>query len=308
VHFDFTTVRLFAAVAEEGNIARAARRENIVASAVSKRIQDFESAAGVELLRRHRNGVALTTAGSAFYVHCRQILAQLERASAELNQYANAVRGQLKIAVTLSTTLKSLPGELERFMQAHPHIAVDILERPSGDVVRMVRDGSAHLGIYATNVAAGDLETHPYGVDDLCVMLREDHPLAPRGQVSFRETLEYRHVCLNSASPLQQLLADQAAEMGREIDVALTVTSFDAVRTLVGAGFGLAILPEICIRPYEGALPIVGLRLSDQWSRRELRLCVREGSTYLPARLFIDQIAAAHRRGGASPRAMAALP
>lgn len=291
MHFDFTTVRLFAAVAEEGNIARAARRENIVASAVSKRIQDFETAAGVQLLRRHRNGVALTTAGSAFYAHCKQVLALLERAGSELDHYARAVRGQLRIAVTLSTTLKSLPSELARFMQAHPHVTVEILERPSGDVVRMIREGAAHLGIYATNVSAGDLETFPYGVDDLCVMVPLSHPLAHGEEVSFEATLAFRHVCLNSASPLHQLLVDRAAAIGREIDAAVTVSSFDAVRTLVCAGFGLAILPEICIRPHVGALPIAALRLADPWSRRELRLCVKEGSTYLPAKLFIDQIA-----------------
>ena len=291
MHFDFTTVRLFAAVAEEGNIARAARRENIVASAVSKRIQDFELTAGVELLRRHRSGVSLTTAGSAFYVHCRQILALLDLASGELNQFASAVRGQLTIAVTMSTTLKSLPTELERFMKLHPHIAVEILERPSGDVVRMIRDGSAHVGIYATTVSPGDLETFPYGVDDLCVMVPVGHGLAGRSEVSFEETLDYRHVCLNSASPLQELLVEQAAERGREIDVALSVTSFDAVRTLTSAGFGLAILPEICILPYLTVMPIRALRLADRWARRELRLCVREGSTYLPAKLFIDQVA-----------------
>ena len=58
-HFDPVTLRVFIAVCEEGNIARAAEREALVASAVSKRIAAIEAEIGTPLLTRGRRGVAL---------------------------------------------------------------------------------------------------------------------------------------------------------------------------------------------------------------------------------------------------------
>ena len=66
---DFVTLRLFVAVCEERNIARAAEREAIVASAVSKRIADLEDAIGAPLLLRHRSGVTPTPAGELLLQH-----------------------------------------------------------------------------------------------------------------------------------------------------------------------------------------------------------------------------------------------
>ena len=60
---DLTTLRLFVAVCEEQNLTRAANREGIAASAVSKRMNDFELAFGVILFRRLSKGMALTPAG-----------------------------------------------------------------------------------------------------------------------------------------------------------------------------------------------------------------------------------------------------
>ena len=50
--FGPVTLRLFVAVCEEGNIARAAEREAIVASAVNKRIAAIEAQIGAPLLVR----------------------------------------------------------------------------------------------------------------------------------------------------------------------------------------------------------------------------------------------------------------
>ena len=62
---DPVTLRLFIAVCEEGHIARAAERESIVASAVSKRIGALEADLGVALLLRGRRGIEPSAAGPA---------------------------------------------------------------------------------------------------------------------------------------------------------------------------------------------------------------------------------------------------
>jgi len=87
-HFDPVTLRLFVAVCEERNIARAAEREAIVASAISKRIGAIEQELGVALIRRGRRGIEPTAAGEALLRHARDVLGAMERMYAELSEFA----------------------------------------------------------------------------------------------------------------------------------------------------------------------------------------------------------------------------
>lgn len=68
---DLTSLQLFVAVCELGSIGRAAEREFIAASAVSKRLSDLETAVDTALLYRHSRGVTLTPAGESLLHHAR---------------------------------------------------------------------------------------------------------------------------------------------------------------------------------------------------------------------------------------------
>jgi DNA-binding transcriptional LysR family regulator len=91
---DLTTLRLFIAVCEEKNLTRAASREGIAASAVSKRMADFELAFGVTLFERLSKGMVLTPAGEALLHHARVTLLNIEKIAVELSEYSQGVRGQ----------------------------------------------------------------------------------------------------------------------------------------------------------------------------------------------------------------------
>ncbi len=73
---DPVSLQHFVAVCEEGNIARAAARESLVASALSKRVSALEAEVGVPLLTRRRRGVEPTAAGQALLVRAREVLAR----------------------------------------------------------------------------------------------------------------------------------------------------------------------------------------------------------------------------------------
>lgn len=291
MHFDIVTIRVFVAVAEELSITAAARRENIAASAISKRIQNLEVEAGVRLFRRHRSGVQTTTAGQALYRHCREMLAALDRAESDMCLFAGAVKGSIKLAATTSATLQSLPDELRLFLELHPAIRIELLEMPSNCVVQAVRDGSADIGIYSTLAVAADVTSQLYRHDSLVVLVPLGHSLANERRIFFSQTLKFRHVCLGAGSPLHAVLEQKASEMGHPLEVVLKTTSTDAVRRFVQAGLGIGILPAICVLPYAEAMGVRGIPLADAWASRELRLCVKSAPVSPAARLFFDHLA-----------------
>src|SRR3981081_4238945 len=128
---DLTTLRLFIAVCEEQNLTRAAQREGIAASAVSKRGNDFALAFGVTLFRRLSKGMALTPAGEALLHHARVTLLNVEKIAVELSEYSQGVRGHVRMLANLSAIVQFLPEDLSDFFSAHEFLKVALQERPS---------------------------------------------------------------------------------------------------------------------------------------------------------------------------------
>ncbi len=276
MRLDLLSFRVFLSVIEEGNIARAAEREHIAASAISKRIQDLETEFGVRLLYRHVKGVTPTAAGEALTRNLRSLFAIVDRIKGELSEHAEGNRGRVIVHANGSAIVEFLAADLKAFGIAHPAVQVDLHEQLSPAVVRAVHEGVADLGIYDGALEApGDLEVRPYRQDRLLAVLPLDHPLAGRGSVAFEDLLDYDIISTHEGSSIAWLMARAARELKRSIRAALAVGSNEVVRYMVDAGRGVAILPEGFVRPYEGLLAIRGVPLSDRWAKRQLAICLR---------------------------------
>ncbi len=145
---DLTSLKLFIAVAECGNLTRAAEREHLAVSAVSKRIAELESLIGTTLLQRQARGVSLTPAGQSLLHHARQLMQLVQRMDAELGEYAEGVKGHVRLHVVASALTQFLPEEVESFLGRYPLVNVEMVEhtaRPSCRRYQMARQTLAWL-------------------------------------------------------------------------------------------------------------------------------------------------------------------
>src|SRR5690606_31710077 len=95
---DLFTLKLFLSAAEEQQIGRAAIRENIAASTATKRIQDFEEIAGIQLLERTPKGVVATAAGEVVLRYIRKLFADLDGMRGEIAAFSEGLRGEVFVA------------------------------------------------------------------------------------------------------------------------------------------------------------------------------------------------------------------
>jgi DNA-binding transcriptional LysR family regulator len=293
---DLTTLRLFIAVCEEKNLTRAAAREGIAASAVSKRMNDFEVTFGISLFDRLAKGMALTPAGEALLHHARVTLLNVEKIAVELAEYAKGVRGHVRMLANLSAIVQFLPEDLSGFFSAHGLLRVDLQERPSGQVVQGIEEGAAEIGICSAAAEARRLDTFHYRYDNLVVVVRPDHALAGRDRLSFADTLDFDHVGLHAASSIYLMSQYAASEAGKSMRLRIHVPGFDAVCRMVQANMGIGLIPDRAFEVIGTGMNLRSIPLRDEWARRELKLIVRDSRQLSgTGRLVLEHLQAAEQ-------------
>ena len=292
MRFDLTDLLLFRNIAEAGSITRGAERSNLALAAASTRIRQMEESLGAALLVRRRQGVSLTQPGMTLLQHARTLLDQAERLQEDMGRYTDGLAGHIRVLSNTNALTEFLPEALSAFLAAHPHVSVDLEERLSGEIVGLIAEGTAEIGIVAGTVDRGALETFPFRRDRFVLVVAQDHPLAAGGtQIPFATILDHEFVGLDRSSALQRFLAAKAARAGRPLRLRVQLRSFDGVCRLVECGVGVGVVPETTAQRAKRIMKIAAIPLSDAWAERELFLCVRSYAGLTPlARELVNHL------------------
>ena len=293
MHFDLVDLNLFRHIVEAGSITHGAERAHLALAAASTRIRNMEQALGAALLLRGRQGVTPTQAGRTLLQHARAILRQAESLREDLGAYGGGAAGQVRLLSNTNALTEFLPEALSSFLAAHPHVSVDLQERLSDEIVGLIAEGMADIGIVAGTVDVSALETYPFRKDRFVLVVARDHPLARRAKISFAQVLDHDFVGLDRSSALQRFLAEKAAPVGRPLRLRVQLRSFDAVCRLVECKVGIGIVPETTARRVARTMAIAVVPLTDPWAVRELTICTRRLRELPPyARQLVEHLRA----------------
>lgn len=281
---DIKTLRLLVTVCDVRNMKLAATQEHIEPSAISKRIAQLEERLGAQLLVRGRRGVHPTPAGLALLEHARSVLFSIERMQADVAAFAAGLKGQVRVVASASALAESMLDDIAAFMRdpEHRSINVDIEERISRDIVRVVRDGGAALGICWDSVDFEGLEHRPYRSDQLMLAVHPGHPAAHRKSIRFEDTLDLDHVGLPPTTAVHSMLQRAAMRVGKSIRYRVVVTTFDASLRVVAANLGVSVIPSEVTRQGHRE-QVVLVPLTDEWARRRFAICFRRYDDLQPA-------------------------
>ena len=294
---DFVTLRLFYVVAQTGSITKGAAQCNLALSAASRRLADFDAAAGMPLLERSAQGVRLTPAGHVAMQHSLRLCHGLELFGAELAEFSHGFRGHVRLWANMSALNEELPEALATFMTRHSEIKVEIEEQLSGDTVRALIDGLADIGVFAAGTPTHGLTVAPFESDELVLICPDASPLANQAEVDFRSCLEYPFVGLNRGSSLLELISRAAQDTGLPLRLRVQVRSFGAMCKMVGAGLGIGVLPRAACKPLLSEYGLTAVRLTDAWAQRQLLVACSAERSLSPAGALLWE----HLSGGSGP-------
>lgn len=239
-------LRSFVAVAEELHFGRAARRLHLSQPPLTLQIQKLEDELGTRLFERDRRHVALTEAGRVLLGRARHLLAEAERAAAEVARVGRGEQGVLSVGYTATASHRLLPEVVPRFRKRYPELRLELTELRSALQPEALRDGRIELGLVCAPLAASGLLETPLLVEKLVVALPERHPLTKKKTLTPRDLDGQAYVGVRpdiepgwAVASLRALsLAGCRLELVQETDTKIALVG------LIAAGLGLSVVSE----------------------------------------------------------------
>ncbi|GLS19431.1 transcriptional regulator [Labrys miyagiensis] len=181
----------FAAVADHLSIREAARRLNVVSSAVSRQVSQLEETLGMMLFNRDGHRMSLTPAGEILRRQASRVTAPLEAAISELDMLRGLRTGTVRIASVESIGLSFLPSLLADFGRRYPRLHLDVSITSSANVIAGLMEERFDVGFGflvndSPHIEQGVRRDVPIGV-----LMRPDHPLAQVPRLTLSACLPY---------------------------------------------------------------------------------------------------------------------
>ncbi|MFE1313552.1 MULTISPECIES: LysR family transcriptional regulator [unclassified Streptomyces] len=247
-------LRVLRAVATTGSFSAAGRELGCTQPAVSQQMKALESSVGTPLLVRSGREMRLTQAGEALVRHASGILAGLTAAEEEVAAIAGLRAGRVRLVSFPSGSSTLVPTALAALRAAHPGTRVSLEEAEPPKSVELLREGDCDLALAFRYEGAAvaeewdDLVVRPLLTDRLVALVPERHRLArtgSSGSVAIGELAGEPWIAGCPRCRGQLVEVCESAGFTPRIDFA--TDDYPAVVGLVGAGLGVAVLPQLAV-------------------------------------------------------------
>lgn len=283
-HITLKQFRYFLAVCETASVAAAARMINIAQSALTKSIQDLEESMGVRLFDRTSRGMVLTQEGYRFQASARKVIAAVAEAGQFTRGQVETLTGNLTIGVTSLVAGYYLADLFARFQRSHPSVNISVVEESPQFLEHLLVNGEVDLAAMVSN-ALGDPQALVVEVMTSSpnrVWMASSHVLAERPELTLAECAAHPQVVLE-ADRVESVLNAVWSRHGLHPQVLLRTSSLEAVRSLVGIGAGISVLPDFLYRPWTLDADHIEVRtLRDAMPSIDVGLVWRRGSRIRP--------------------------
>ncbi|MCX4548815.1 LysR family transcriptional regulator [Streptomyces sp. NBC_01387] len=242
-------LRVLRAVATTGSFSAAARELGCTQPAVSQQMKALEASSGTTLLIRTGREMRLTQAGEALVRHAAGILAGLTAAEEEVAAIAGLRAGRVRLVSFPSGSSTLVPTALAALRAAHPGTRVSLVEAEPPRSVDLLRDGDCDVALAFRYGPAtdewDDLVVRPLLTDRMVGLVPEGHRLADADTITVGDLAEESWIAGCPRCRRQLVEVCEGAGFTPRIDFA--TDDYPAVIGLVGAGLGVAVLPELAI-------------------------------------------------------------
>ncbi|MFQ5803484.1 MAG: selenium metabolism-associated LysR family transcriptional regulator [Candidatus Methylomirabilales bacterium] len=305
---NFSQLKAFLAVAQDGSFSRAAEKLYLTQPAVSKQIQALEEALGMRLFDRVGRSILLTQAGNILHDHAHIAFQTLEEARETINQLRGLQRGHLRISAASTIGTYMLPQPLGELKAQFPGIEISLAITNKARVVQQVLHHEVELGFVGPPVEPAELEMEEYLLDELVLIMAPTHRLARDESVGVAELAAEVFILREQGSGTREIMEEELGRVRVSLKKAMELGSTEAIKQAVAANLGVSIVSKfaISLETLQGRLAVA--RLPELNLRRQLFVIHHGGRTLSPAAQEFCSLlrrSATGRRKTASPHTVA---
>ncbi|MEU4330814.1 LysR family transcriptional regulator [Nonomuraea dietziae] len=244
---DTRRLRTLRAVADHGTVTAAAAALHLTPSAVSQQLGALEHEVGHRLFVRDGRGIRLTAVGRIMLGHADEVLAQLERAEAEVAAYTTGSAGEVSVASFATAISAVLAPAVRALRLSAPALKIRVLDAEGDRGLTMLLDDQADLAIAVEYRGAPDdqrLTRIPLYAEPFDLLLPHEH--APASTLA--ELAGDDWIGPYPGNPVHDVITFACEREGFTPGFAHSSDDFRAVVALVGAGAGVALVPRLALR------------------------------------------------------------
>lgn len=285
------SLQYFLEVVRSGSVTEAAARLGVAPSAVSRQIARLERGLDTLLFHRKARGMELNAAGELVAVHAQRAWLDIERLLEEVYALRGVRKGHVRLAATEGFAYEFLPAMVAQFQAQKPGIVFALQVCEQAEVVRRVRDGEVDAGITVGMVSESSLDVALRHPSPLLAVVRPEHPLARRQQITLIQALAYP-MALPSSSTSRRLLDISCSRQGLSYEASFVADRLYPLINYVGHTEAITFCGELALRQHLRTGVVCGIPLRDrEMNERHFEIQTLAGRHLTEAaRAFIDQV------------------
>lgn len=280
-------LQYFLKVAQKEHVTRAAEELHVAQSAVSRQIHLLEEELGVDLFLQKGRNLYLTPVGQLFCKRVESILKDLDRSVAEVHEFLDPERGEIRIGFPHSLGTHLIPAIVSEFRKHYPHVKFRFKQGTYPSLIKDVLSGEVDLAFTSPCPESDEqLVGDVVMTEELFAILPRNHPLAQEQVISLEQLKEEQFVLFSQGYSLRPIVWQACQKAGFTPQIAFEGGETDTIRGLVAAGMGVSLLPEMALFQ-TGSLQPAQVRVIEPAVTRTIGLIHRsDGKLPLVARSF----------------------
>lgn len=249
-------LKYFLAISKLGSFTKASEELYVTQPTLSHQMRQLESELGCDLLDRSSRVIRLTGAGEIFVVYANRIIREIEEGKLAIQGYHGLEVGSLVIGVISAFTNNLLPPILAKFSQLYPGIKIKVIELPTGDMQRKIRDGDISFGLGYGPVSMEFIESMELFREDLMFIISKNHLFANRPFISLKDVATTKLALLSEEYLSRRLIDISFHEIMAKPNITMEMNSIDAILETIGDSDLTTIMTKRMMQKYKKLVAI----------------------------------------------------
>ena len=216
---------------------------------VSRQIRELEEELGVDLFERNgKRLTGLTDPGKEALQIIERLLLEAENLQRAGETYSGKTTGTLSVAATHTQTRYVLPGAVQNFRAAYPHVRIALQQSAPEHIAEWVLSGKADIGIATEGLSRFDgLVSFPCYEWHHVIVVPEGHPLLQLKSVTLEALAAYPLITYDQGFTGRGHIDAAFQSQDIETDIVLTAMDSDVIQQYVSLGMGVGLVASMAV-------------------------------------------------------------